>query len=299
MLAILTTAAFGQSFVIESSNVLGTTTPPSGAGAPSVVYDAGSGVYTMYFESAITPPPGCSEGWQLKRATSMNGTDFAVDVGWAARPRGEYPCGARHPSAVLHDDGTLAVFFQTLDYTSDDGVAVATNVFGVRETRMLEDLRGLREPTAARLDGEWAVMGVDPSGLVVARSTDLSSFAFDPSPEFAVGVTSFSMDGYEMPALGCVDGTTYPWELYFGGWTGTEKSWSWAVSDVNDAWYVLPTIQTWRDDSAWSGIDFLSDGHNIVVYYETLDTEGLPTIGSARSGGAFDLASLRDRDCQQ
>jgi hypothetical protein len=300
MFTLLLVAANAQTFSIQDDAVL-VADPvrfPNGVGAPSVVWRPTAGRYTMFFETEVDPPSGCPEGWAIGRVSSLDGLSWTRDQ-FVAGPSAVAPCGVRSPSVVLHDDGTFALFFQILDPARDDGVGVNTNVSGAVTTTVLEDLRGVYEPTAARVDGVWSVMGVDPDqGLVVARSSDLATFVFDPAPEIPTGATPWSSDGVLMPALGCVDDTAFPWELYFGGWSGTETGWAWAVGAASGAWYVTASLDLWTDDSAWRSLDFVTDGVSTTVFFETLDADGHPRIGVSTRGEVL-TTDLRDRDCVQ
>jgi len=296
MLTLLPMLAQAQTFTVLSDSVV-PDPQGRGVGAPSVVWNGRQGHYQMFFETEVSAP-GCDEAWAVRRATSVDGTSFTVVPGRIVGPSPTFACGARAPAAVLNDDGTFAVFFQALDGVSDDGVGVYTNVSGRPERRMIEDLRGIYEPTAARLDGTWSVMGVDPTaGVVVARSTDLVSFVFDAAPELANGQIPWAGDGFAMPALGCIDGTNYPWELYFGGWSGADAGWAWGVSSVAGAWYVTAPYSVWSDDSAWTSFDFVTDGDSTLVWFETTDASGVPQVGLSISGPGVAVTNLRDRDC--
>ena len=298
MLTLLPMLAQAQTFTVQSDSVLGDP-QGRGVGAPSVAYDERHGVFYMFYEVEVAAPPTCTEAWAVGKAVSDDGLTFTRIPGRFSGPSATFECGTRSPSVVLHDDGTLAVFVQALDATSDDGVGVVTNVNGVVERRVLEDLRGLYEPTAARLDGVWSVMGIDPEvGLVVARSADLESFAFDAAPEIANGATPWSADGTAMPSLGCIDHSSYPWELYFGGFAGAQTGWAWAVSNTAGAWYVTGAYNLWTDDSAWKNLDFVTDGTSTLVYFETVGEDGIPRVGVSQKGAGIVTSALRGRDCQ-
>lgn len=299
MLTLLPMLAHAQTFTVQSDSVL-TDPRGQGQGAPSVVWNEAAGLFEMYYEVQVTPTPrGCSEAWVVRRATSVDGISFTMAHGRDIGSSRDFLCGARAPSAVMLDDGSSAVFFQALDPTHDDGVGVHTTVNGHPERYLIEDLRGIYEPTAARLDGQWAVMGVDASAsIVVARSADLVSFTFDPAPELPVGIAPWATDGVGMPALGCIDHTRFPWELYFGGWSGSDTGWARGISTAAGAWYLAYPFGFWSDDSAWRSLDFVTDGTSTMVYFETVDENGVPHVGASLSGAGLVTSALRDRDCE-
>lgn len=295
---VLAVPASAQAFtVLDEDVIVAPLRAPNGVGAPSVAWDGSR--YVMYFETRdVRPARRCAESWSVGWATSTDGLAWTVQRTRALTHGAGYECGARHPAYVRHDDGTSALFFQALTTTADDGVGVVTDLGGVDVTRILPELVGLYEPAAARVDGEWAVVGVDATGLRLARSTDLVTFTFDPAPEIATGAVPWGADGLSMPTLGCIDATAFPWQLYLGGWTGTETAWAPAAGATTGAWYVGASLETWTDDSAWAAVDFVTDGTGTRVYFETTGAGGLPRIGVAESGGAPATSALRDRDCQ-
>lgn len=166
---------------------------------------------------------------------------------------------------------------------------------------LLPDLDGLIAPTVAVWDDQWILLGIrnDPNdqALVSARSWDGLSWSVDGMDAIAMGATPWSRDGTLSPSLLCKDASSWPWELYYGGWNGGESAWTYGISNTANAWYVTPAITTWSDDSAWLAWDAVKVGAATVVLYEELDADGLPRISVAATQPSWDPADAQPRAC--
>ncbi len=288
-LALAPTAA-AQSFVVQADHVV------SGGSSPSVVHDGA--VYTMAYEVSTRPPSRCAEGFAIQLATSTDGITFTPTTRYGSSTTA--PCGVRAPGLAWTDDGHLVMAYEAVQRDGTARIGVQDRYRNRATTRILPELDGLSEPSLARFDGVWRMLAVDPVlGVVSASSPDLRVFVVDPTPEVALGATPWSADGIDSVALGCVDDAGWPWEAYYGGWTGAETGWARLVSNAAGAWYVTAPFDLWSDDSAWSGWDFVTDGARTAVYYDWTDLGGATHIGVTVSGGAMpNPAALRGRDCR-
>lgn len=293
MLNLVTFAAVAsaQSFTVLDDHVL------DGVSSPTVFHNGRQ--WVMLFEQPAPPVAGCAEAWSVGSATSSDGIHFTI-TNRRFGPGSFSACGAKAPAAAWTDDGHLAVAFESVQPDGSVRIAIIDNFSGRANIRDLPQLDGLVAPTLARFDGIWRLMAVDPVlGLMKAESPDLVNFVLQPSAAVWTGATPWSADGIESAALGCVDDAGWPWEAYYGGWHGSESAWAWLISNAAGSWYVSQPIQTWQDDSAWSGFDFTSDGSRVAVYYDWTDSFGVPHVGVTVSGGGIpDPAALRGRDCQ-
>ncbi|MCA9491824.1 MAG: hypothetical protein KC621_17955 [Myxococcales bacterium] len=290
-LVTLAAVASAQSFTVLDDHVL------DGVSGPTVFHNGGQ--WVMLFEREVQPVGGCAEAWSVGSAISADGVHFTV-TNRTFGPGAFSACGARAPAAVFTDDGHLVVAFESVQPDGSGHIAIIDNFSGRATIREVPEVAGLVKPTLARFDGTWRLMAVDPVlGLMIAEGPDLDSFVLDPVAAVWTGATPWSADGIESASLGCVDDAGWPWEAYYGGWHGTESAWAWLISNADQDWYVSQPIQTWQDDSAWSGFDFASDGTRVAVYYDWVDTAGVSHVGVTVSGGGIpDTAQLRGRDCQ-
>ena len=88
---------------------------PGGIGAPTVIYDEGSGLLVMAYETQTGTSANCPVGtWGLGLATSADGLTW-TDIGGAllaATPGTFYACVAAHPGLLDRSPGQLVLFFK-------------------------------------------------------------------------------------------------------------------------------------------------------------------------------------------
>lgn len=297
MFALLAAPALAQSVIVDDAVLTATPEVPDGMGAPTVILDGARRELLMLFETRTTPPAGCAEGWRIGAATSTDGRTWTEVSGGVLRPNATAPCGPRAPSAVLLDDGSLAVIFTATEPGVDDGVGILTWDAGETTLARVPALDGLREPSLARSDGIWQVLGVDDAlGLVRAHSSDLEHWTVDATASLPTGSTTWSADAVSSPALGCLDDPSYPWSVHYGGRSAPDTAWGWAVADRWDTYFVGSATDTWPSGDGWIAFDVIETEGGDLVWFEHLGVDGLPRIGFATVGTPT-VTTARDRDC--
>ncbi|HHO50894.1 MAG TPA: hypothetical protein ENK18_08495 [Deltaproteobacteria bacterium] len=190
------------------------------------------------------------------------------------------------------------VIFTITEPGADAGVGIATWTPGVAPgSARIPALEGLREPSLARSDGVWQVIGVDDTlGLVRAQSPDLVAWTVDTAAVVPTGATLWAADAVSSPSLSCLDDPSYPWSLHYGGQSGSDTAWGWSVGDSWGTYFVGPETDAWSNGGGWLSFDVIESAVGSLAWFEHLGSDGLPRIGLA-SIGAPDLTTARDRDC--
>ncbi len=300
-IALLTSAAQAQ-FTVEAESVLSAATDPmllGGVGEPTVGVDSVTGDFGMFFSTPVIEP-GCVEAFAVGHATSPDGINWTLRSTLVLEPSGSgaQACGAKAPAVVVDGD-RWRLFFEALDSNGVRSMKAASFRAGeARRKRVMPTLAGVHHPSIAIRGTDWFLIGVDDNDdIVTATSSNGLSWVVDPGAILTRGVTNWSSEGLNTPALTCIDGPMFPWVLHFGGHSPNEAGWAYAVSDDRATWYLSPALEIWADpDPGWKSWDLVAAGPEFLAFFEEEDAAGLGQIGVA-STGIWDPADVRGRVC--
>lgn len=268
----------------------------NGAAAPSVEWSGAAGIFAMAFETEVAAAPGCTNSYAIGMAWSADGTTWDVLGDFALAPTAGTPwaCGARNP-ALIELDGKWGLWFDALGDPTDPAAIGAALIVGsnVSAAELQPTLAGLSEPTVVHMGGAFVLAAVDGLGdIVVSRSLDGRTWMPDSAAAITVGTSSWNLDGLYNPALTCIEVPDYPYELFYGGWTGADRAWTYGVSTDAAFWFIAPTLDEWLAGGGWDTWDVLGSGSTTLAWYsDRSDPTGLPAIHFASDG--LDTPGLR------